>query len=289
MRLLFLLTLCVLFASSINSDLTIEVVFPVSDSSDTQIYISTEEGEGGVFSVSHTSYSSDDPVSGYTYDQISITGNDLSGDSTSEDDLLVGISYAEDNSSTTVNTGYETSTGEWGYANAGEGTYPVDENTTETSSYVWISQGQTVEYEDYYYDEATGEYVEYTEIYEEVYVDDFIEQEINTTVIDGVYYEEIRETGSVDGVAWESETEVVTTGDENGGAGTSEEEFTWWVITQQTSEKIYSVSPVVSIGIVFVVGIGALLLYKKIVQAKRYRINNTVRAVDEEAIGYIRI
>ena len=286
MRVLVLLSLCALFASSIEADITIEVVLPVSESSGTQIYIDGPGEEGGVVSVYHNTESSSDPEDAYVYDEVIITANDLEGGAASQDDLVVGIEHTQSADSEVVAAGYATAEGEWGLVGAGQTTTVIDANTTETVKYAEVSTGEVDQVTECIDDDGNVYACE-----EEVVTvdqDDYIIQDTVTNVEDGVYTETTVEVGSFEGVTWVSQSETVATGDETGGSGVTEEEFTW-VVTQQVSEEQGGVSPVVWIMVATAIAIVGLFLYRKVKQAKFYRINNTVRAVDEESLGYIRI
>lgn len=271
----------------IDSDIEIEVVLPKSESSETEIYISGDEDI--VISIGTEDYSYDDPDYGYSYETVTVTVNDENGSADSTDDLVAEFDVYDDGTTSEVYVGYETSEGEWGYADAYSTSWEVDETTTETYEYVQAGAGATYDEENWYYDEETGEYVEYTETVDEVYVNDYVVSDTVTTVEDGATTESTYSYGSVEGYGFEETVESTSTGDEYSGEVEQSETFSWWVNAQDDSAVFGTLSPVAWIIVAASIALLTFFLYKKAVQMKAFKTQNSVRAVDEESLGYIRI
>ena len=240
-----------------QSDISIDVILPRSDTDTLDIYI-VEDGDQTEISVDHEDTSTSD----YDSQTVGVTVNTDDG-SWTEDEATASASIYSDDSSTYDSFEYSDTDGD--YASLGyTQNVTTDGDSTIDSQHVEASNGDENAYVDTTTTTTPGD-------------EDSVEQNTVTT-------------GNVAGYGFNDtkDTEVNIT--ETGGSGTSEETFSWWVSTQQFVQGTFE-GMGMAIWAVLALTIAAVgyLAYRKATQikAKRYQVN--VKAVDEDAVDYIRI
>ena len=280
--LLALALISLIISGYATEDISIEIDFANSESQSTDITITdgTDEIEVNIWSES----ASDE--SGAQTSSIYIAGNDESGSSTSEDDVVVTIDTYVDENTTAAEITYGDSEGVYADLGYVEST-SSDENSTTTDTYIYHDAGKISEEEDYVYNETTGEW-EYTSYTEEVvYSQDYVYSSTETTVNDdGSVSESTITIGSVGDYGFVATEDVTVTDDENGGGSKSvDKDVVWWVNTQQEiANALGSISVLTWIGFSAAVIAIIFLVYKKMTTRK-----DIVHAVNEETTSYIRI
>lgn len=242
-------------------DIKIDIVLPDSDTDTTDIYVEVADGEDFTVSISEDSYSYNDEEYGYTYETVTANVNTENGSDT-EDEMTVSNTYYDDGTTTYDYATYSDAQGGYASAEAYESVV-TDENTTVTYDYASVSDGYNTNY---------------------------VESTTTTTSGDGYVEETVEGSGSVQGYGYTDSKSTVYYGDESSGYGETTESFSWWVNAQQYLSDSFEGLGLIAWAIIAlsIAAIG-VLAYNKFsqVKARRYQVN--VKAVNEDATGYIRI
>jgi hypothetical protein len=268
MRVALLITL-VCFALSNESPSAIEL------DSDFEITVSTDSGDV-TFEVDSVDYSTDD----YFYTETVIVGNDDVDQGNAGDDVTYVIDeYKDDTQAFLSILGEANATGDFVYTEIYDQKVSNSSGTYEESDVELITG---------VYDGVADE-VSYS-------TDDFVVYESYTGIAtedsDGNYEIEQESVtyGTIGDVSFEDYKEVENTVSADGtyGVGEADESFVWWVDTEVV-EPSSSISFVSLALITALVAVVAFLAYKKSVQVKKVQNEKSVKAIDEESSGYIRI
>ena len=284
-----------------NSDITIEVNLPLSDTDDTEIYVSTETSYGSDINIAEISISQDsyDYESGdfsYEAEEVVVEINTESGDKNSNEQTIVFSQVEESYETYTYsevsvsNTKNDSSYDEYSQVYVAQQT-TTEENVTYTTQVAESYSEVTETYNTYQYNNDTG-YYEYTQVTEtDVTENDYIVIKSATLEDEnGTVYQVSETYGQVDEVAFNDTKVVVAENEGDSGSGVATEAWDWWVNDQQTVESSSSSFSLLQWIVVFVaVGVVAFFAYKKAAQMKLTRNNFCVSPVNSEATGYIRI